>query len=191
VIGKRAAGVILQCAKRALPFAGTWCRVGELPDQGFERQRTLLCMPGVGERFCMLGRIDHFHATILADADAGLRRLDSSAADALPCFHSVEHDRIRMSSATAILGASGAMVAGGVLHDGASLTRIKRDRRQQNDRFQGIRDALPGLRAVRRPRALRRRRRDDHWWNQRCQRATVATKAAGTAAERSVQRDGS
>ena len=44
----------------------------------------------------MLVREDELHTTVLADADARLRRLDPPTADALPCFHGIEHERTPM-----------------------------------------------------------------------------------------------
>lgn len=105
--------------------------MGELPEQSLERR----CAPprafGGGKRVRMLGRVDEFRTTVLADADAGLRCFDPSAADALPRFHGVEHEHTRVSRVVAILGACGALLRGGVLGDPASLTRIKRSRRQR------------------------------------------------------------
>ena len=98
--------MILQAAERPFPFAGARRRMGDLADQRLEGECTLVCALRFGERFGMLGRVDEFHATVLADADAGLRRFDPSAADALPCLQGVEHDRFPRVVATAILVAA-------------------------------------------------------------------------------------
>ena len=103
--------------------------MGKLPEEDLERRRPAPRAFGGGKRVRMLGRVDEFRTTVLADADAGLRCFDSSTADALPRFHGVEHEHTRVSRVVAILGACGALLRGGVLRDPASLTRIKRERR--------------------------------------------------------------
>jgi hypothetical protein len=45
----------------------------------------------LGQRVFVFARIDKLHRAILADADAVLRRLDSAAANALPCLDVFVH----------------------------------------------------------------------------------------------------
>lgn len=55
------------------------------------------CLPArelhLSKRMLVVGCVDELHLAVLADPDAGLRRLDFAAAYALPCLNALDHRR--------------------------------------------------------------------------------------------------
>jgi len=81
----------LECPPCALAFSLARCGICDLPQHRGERFGAGTC----GLEFCedrvMVGGIDEFPLSILADADARLRSLDAPAAYALPRGDSLSH----------------------------------------------------------------------------------------------------
>src|SRR5574339_1315404 len=80
--GKRGSRALLQGAVRALEFSGTWSDRGDLAHHGGKRFRALPRRRGLRKRVLVVAGGDQLDRAILADADAGLRPFQASAADA-------------------------------------------------------------------------------------------------------------
>ena len=65
--------------------------MGDPPEQSLHGVDLAEHLLDLVERFLVVLQWDQVHLAILADADAGLRRFDATAADALPGWNRIVH----------------------------------------------------------------------------------------------------